>query len=151
MYGYAPDTYTPGTSLRAWRDYFPDAQIYGADLQPDTQFSDDRIRTYLCDSTSCQSVKELWSEHLRGVFFDVIVDDGSHRSEDQLETLSNFYPMLRNGGFYFIEDIGESKDLYRDYRLISPFVGCANYFEISDHDPVSKGRWKMIVIQKTSD
>ena len=29
MKGYMPDSYKPGASLRAWRDFFPNGEIHG--------------------------------------------------------------------------------------------------------------------------
>ena len=147
MKGYATDDYRPGASLRAWRRYFPHADIIGIDVQPDTQISEARIRTFLCDSTSGPSVEALRQANLKDTYCDVIVDDGSHRSEDQLRTLANFFPMLASSGLYFIEDIGQGKALYDNYRLVEPIVEGADNFEISDHDPLDGHRWKMIVIQ----
>src|SRR4029077_5181705 len=52
MVGYAGQGYKPGGSLRAWRDFFPNATVYGMDVQPDTQFADEeRIVTLLGNST----------------------------------------------------------------------------------------------------
>ena len=104
MIGWAAPHYRPGGSLRAWRDYFPEAQIIGIDVQPDTQFSEDRIGTYLCDSTDRVAVNRLVRQlDLHDV--DVIVDDGSHRAADQVSTLENFFPLLGRRGLYVIEDI----------------------------------------------
>ena len=89
--------YMPGASLRAWRDYFPKARIYGADVNQDCMIEENRIQTFICDSTS---------ESL-DMSFDIIIDDGLHTFEAQSKTFSNFYPLLRRGGFYFIEDIRE--------------------------------------------
>ena len=36
---------------------------------------------------------------------EVIIDDGSHASRDQQQTLSAFFPLLADGGWYFIEDL----------------------------------------------
>ena len=36
---------------------------------------------------------------------EVIVDDGSHASFDQQLTLREFFPLLAEGGWYFIEDL----------------------------------------------
>jgi len=85
MYGYAPKTYRPGASLRAWKAYFPNARIVGIDIQPDTQFEEDRIQTFLCDSTSTAAVEQLLSR-IPSHPFDIIVDDGSHDGRDQLQT-----------------------------------------------------------------
>lgn len=109
MSGYVLDNYRPGGSLRAWRDYFPNAIVHGLDPQPDTQFKEARIITRLGFSTSVAHVKAA----LAGLAFDIIVDDGSHDMLDQIETMANLYPKLNPGGYYIIEDIWpNSKQLY---------------------------------------
>jgi cephalosporin hydroxylase len=106
MVNYAGEGYSPGGSLRAWRDYFPNAEIHGIDIQPDTQFVDEaRIHTHLCNSTSLDLVNRF-IESQGGISFDIIIDDGSHRAIDQLTTLRNLYPHLERGGYYIIEDVG---------------------------------------------
>jgi hypothetical protein len=45
--------------------------------------------------------------------FDLIVDDGSHESQDQFTSLTCLWPHLNPGGFYFIEDLHY---LPRDFR-----------------------------------
>jgi hypothetical protein len=105
MKGYAPDTYKPGASLRAWRDYFINGEIYGLDVQPDTQFEEPRIKTIQVDSRSKENVEhELASRSLYG--FDIILDDGSHALGDQLATLKIFLSKVNPGGYYIIEDVG---------------------------------------------
>ena len=42
---------------------------------------------------------------LAGQPLDVIIDDGSHASLDQQQTLREFFPLLADGGWYFIEDL----------------------------------------------
>jgi len=37
-------------------------------------------------------------------FFDIIVDDGSHKLSDILFSLNSFYKNLKKGGLYIIED-----------------------------------------------
>jgi hypothetical protein len=104
MVGYALNGYAPGGSLRAWRDYFTEGKIIGADVQPDTQFSDEpRIETYICNSTSPLDSNNFMEK--LDVQFDIIIDDGSHVDHHQLLTLQNFYKYLKPGGIYIIEDI----------------------------------------------
>src|SRR2546422_3400056 len=53
MVGCGAENYRPGASLRAWRDFLPNAELYGVDVAPDTQFTgESRIHTYLCASTA---------------------------------------------------------------------------------------------------
>lgn len=98
-----PDHYRPGGSLRAWRDYFPEAMVYGIDVQPDAVISEDRIVTAICDSGDAKMVKEVvggW-----GVWFDIIIDDGNHHGESQLQTLRSLWQYVNDGGYYVIEDV----------------------------------------------
>lgn len=124
MVGYSLDGYKPGGSLRAWRDYFINSTIYGLDVQPDTQFSEERIITNLCDSTNKQQV-DTFIHLLNNIKFDIIIDDGSHRDIDQLATLSNFLPHLKDNGYYIIEDIYTGNMLKDNPKVIEPV--CNNY------------------------
>jgi len=109
MKNYMPDTYNPGASHRAWRDYFVNSNIYGVDIQKDTQFSEDRITTFLADSTNQSEVNNLMSN--LNIEFDIIVDDGWHWDEAQKKTLINFFPYLKANGLYIIEDIYPGSNL----------------------------------------
>jgi hypothetical protein len=119
MVGYAHPGYKPGGSLRAWRDYFFNADIYGVDVQPDTQFSDEpRISTNICNSLNKGSVNS-YMRSLGNLKFDIILDDGCHIDSSQLTTLSNFYPYLKDGGIYIIEDIYPGSSLSSNPAEIS--------------------------------
>lgn len=101
--GSFPETYCPGASLRAWRDYFPNAVVWGLDPAPDCMFDDeDRIVTKLCDSTDDAQVFQAVPSSYD---FDLIVDDGDHQRESQMMTLANLWPYVRPGGWYVIEDV----------------------------------------------
>ena len=94
-------SYLPGASLRAWRDYFQNANVYGGDIQTDTQFSEDRIKTFLFNSqdrTACNKT-------LGDLTFDIIIDDGDHDALSQIKTAYNLMHRVNKGGYYIIEDI----------------------------------------------
>jgi hypothetical protein len=93
--------YKPGASLRAWQDYFPNAKVYGGDIQTDTQFTDERIKTFLFNS---QNGVEC-NESLKELTFDIIIDDGDHDAISQIKTIYNLIGRVKPGGFYVIEDI----------------------------------------------
>src|SRR3989344_4404222 len=48
-----------GASLYMWRDFFPNAQIYGADFRPEVMFEDERIKTYLLDERKKKDLVKL--------------------------------------------------------------------------------------------
>jgi len=95
----------PGASLRAWRELFPRACIYGADIDRSILFQEDRIGTFYCDQLDEAAIRDLWSlSELRGGM-DIIIDDGMHTFEASTCFLEASLGHLRGGGFYIIEDI----------------------------------------------
>lgn len=104
-----------GYGLLAWSKYFKNAMIYGMEistayvknhnrlLQEYSEF--ERVKINYSDSTDSYSWLEIDEK------FDVIIDDGSHKPDDQVKTLRRAWPYLKKGGFYFIEDIS-----YRYYN-----------------------------------
>jgi hypothetical protein len=95
--------YIPGASLRAFRDYFPNGDIYGGDIQLDCMFNEERITTLLFNS----SIQEECNNTLKHLQFDVIIDDGDHSHFAQEATFRNLWPRVKSGGYYFIEDVSE--------------------------------------------
>lgn len=94
--------YKPGGSLRAWKDYFPNANVVGVDIAEDCKLDEDRLKTYIFDSTNLDAC----NENLNLQTFDVIIDDGAHDLHSQVKTIKNLFSRVRPGGFYIIEDVG---------------------------------------------
>lgn len=94
--------YSPGASLRAWRDYFPNAFIHGVDIGEDCLIEEERIKTFIFSSTR----HDKCLEHLFEYKYDIIIDDGDHQGLSQLLTFKNLIPLLKENGYYFIEDVG---------------------------------------------
>jgi hypothetical protein len=96
----------PGASLRGWRQIFPHAQVYGADIDRDILFEEDRIKTFFCNQLDPASIRQLWSNpELRGGA-DIIIEDGLHTLEANISFLEESLDHLRPGGTYVTEDIG---------------------------------------------
>lgn len=133
-----PD-YKPGGSLRAWRDYFEKSQIYGGDVASDCMFSEERITTFLFDSTD----RKACDEALGQLTFNIIIDDGLHTKEAQLATLDNLYPRLEPGGLYVIEDImypDHFRKLYPEIRsIINGYSKHTGRYESGDLCPNNRG------------
>lgn len=97
-----------GSSLRMWKEYFPNAQIIGLDSNADCLVHDeDRIRCIGADQNNpeslCCAIGQLPANAPK---FDLIVDDGSHVREHQITSLRTLLPFLARGGYYIIEDLG---------------------------------------------
>jgi len=99
----------PGASLRGWRDYFPNASIYGADIDRTILFNENRIKTVYCDQTNPQVIRSMWNELPD---MNIIVEDGLHTFDANVMFFENSIHKLKVGGVYVIEDIS-NKDIQR--------------------------------------
>lgn len=94
----------PGASLRVWRDYFPNANIYGADIDKDILFEEDRIKTFYIDQTSPQAIEAFWDQ-VGESDFDFMIDDGLHTFEGGKVLFTHSIDRLSQTGIYVIEDV----------------------------------------------
>lgn len=94
-----------GASLSMWRDFFPNAQIYGIDHDPGTMFRDERIQTFFCNQSSRKDLEALIAKI--GNDIDLLIDDGSHVPSDQVFTCLTLMPLLKKDVIYIIEDVAD--------------------------------------------
>lgn len=94
----------PGASLRVWKEYFPNAEIYGADIDRDILVREDRITTFHVDQTLPVAIRAMWEE-IGVADFDIIIDDGLHTFEAGQCLFEHSFSRLRKGGIYVIEDV----------------------------------------------
>jgi hypothetical protein len=93
-----------GGSLFMWREYFgPGARIIGIDLNPAAErWRADGFEIFIGD----QADPSFWREFYRQVgAIDVLMDDGGHRNSQQILTVSEAIPNVRDGGTIIVEDI----------------------------------------------
>ncbi|MFI0434492.1 MAG: class I SAM-dependent methyltransferase [Parachlamydiaceae bacterium] len=96
----------PGASLYGWAQYFPNAKIYGADIDKRILFNKPRISTFYCDQSKKESIEEMFShDALKGLSFDIIIEDGLHEFDANVCFLKNSISHLKPGGIYIIEDL----------------------------------------------
>lgn len=89
-----------GRSLRMWREYYPNAFIEGIDIDINKCPPIERVIFLEADQKNLsfgESVK-----------FDVIIDDGSHKWDDQIASFKSLWPHVSPGGVYVIEDLHTS-------------------------------------------
>ena len=112
--------YKVGGSLRMWRDFFPNAQIYGADIVPEAIFEEERIKTYLCDENKKEDLIRLISQI--GSDIDLVIDDALHHASNQISLFNTLMPMLKKDVIYVIEDasFGINKDSLEEYNCLIP-------------------------------
>lgn len=95
---------TGGASIKMWFDYFKKARVFAIDINSAKFLDNDRVVTFVADQGDIDDLKNVL-EKVKDIEFDYIVDDGSHRPDHQQLTFSLFFPKLKPGGVYFIEDL----------------------------------------------
>lgn len=113
-----------GASLKMWKEYFPNAIIYGIDIDPQTKgYEEDRIKILIGDQNNDEFLSTIKNQLTN---IDILIDDGSHITEHQIKTFKYLESNIKNGGFYVIEDLRNSYEEYvnfHDLRTIWPGMG----------------------------
>jgi SAM-dependent methyltransferase len=117
----------PLASLRAWRDYFKNANIYGADIDKNILKNEDRIETFYVDQTDPITIKEMF-KNIGEKKFDIILEDGLHEYNANICFFENAIEHLDPNGTYIIEDV-----YYKDQdKFIKYFENKKYNFSIID-------------------
>lgn len=92
-----------GSSLRMWKDYYFESTIAGLDINP-MPHSDEFAQ--FCGDQKDAKVADVIHDAIGDM--DVVIDDGSHRWEDQIASFKLYWPFVKPGGWYVIEDLHTS-------------------------------------------
>lgn len=100
-----------GRSIEMWLDYFPNAEIHGLDLfvEHPIPFQHPRAHWYIGNQCDWQLLEQLRHQN-----FDVIIDDGSHNSRDQM---ISFFGLMHDKCSYFIEDLHCCREFFYNQGL----------------------------------
>jgi cephalosporin hydroxylase len=95
-----------GGSLELWGKYFAKAEkIVGCDINQDCmrlQYDDPRISVVLGNANAERTRKQILRT---SDSFDIIIDDGSHQSNDIICSFAKYFSCLNEGGLYVVEDL----------------------------------------------
>ncbi len=139
-------SYSQAPSLQMWREYFPNAEIVGFDIQDFSAVAPmPNVHIVQGDLENRSALLDLTQQG----HFDIIIDDASKASHHQQIALSVLYPYLKEGGFYAIEnldfqphqiertDAPKTKVLLKLMKLgifeASPYISRATLAEIYAH------------------
>jgi hypothetical protein len=110
-----------GASLRGWREIFPNAVVFGADIDRTILFEEDRIQTFYCDQLDSGAIRDLWAQPALVDKMDILIEDGLHTFEGNASFLAGSLNHVRPGGFYSIEDI-LAKDLEQWHKQLPGYA-----------------------------
>jgi hypothetical protein len=95
------DSTSGGDSLRMWKTYFPNSNIYGIDIVEKQGLEEERIKIFKGSQTDEAFLKEVINETGE---LDIIIDDGCSINEHRIKTFNILFPFLKDGGIYAEEN-----------------------------------------------
>ena len=122
-----------GGSLEIWSEYFPYAErIVGCDIDPNCanlKYEDTRISVIIGDATTSDTQDKVLGT---SDAFDIIIEDGSHTSSDIVKTFAMYFPYLKCGGVFVIEDLHCS--YWQEYEggIFHPYSSIAFFKNLTD-------------------
>lgn len=116
-----------GGSLRMWREFFPNATIFGIDNNKDYLINEDRIASILGHQGKPEELALVMGRTFDKHKFDIIIDDGAHRIDTQISTMNVLLPYLLDDGIYFVEDIRRSENVPEVKRAVPPWFDSLAY------------------------
>ena len=109
-----------GASASAFSKFFPNSKIYCLDINiSNFKYSSKKIKVFGLDAAKKNSASSFFKKiniSLNQKYFDIIIDDGSHKLGDMLNTLRFFFNSLKSNGFYIIEDYTQM-NFFRHLRV----------------------------------
>ena len=98
-----------GKSILSWSDYFKKSLIIGIDIKKlnleKLKLNKKNIHIHQGSQSDSLFLTSLIKKYKS---FDIIIDDGSHIPYDVKKSFNFLFPALKNGGFYFVEDLQTS-------------------------------------------
>jgi hypothetical protein len=91
-----------GGSLQMWKEYFPNAKIFGADINPR---SSEFLKKEYTIIHGDQTKKKFWDK-IKSTLgtIDILIDDGGHTNDQNISTIINALPLMSNKSKIIIED-----------------------------------------------
>lgn len=96
-----------GGSAQMWHEYFgPRAKLYGIDIEPRCKnWETSWFSVFIGDQADRRFLRKLKKKIGK---VDVVIEDGGHHPDQQIATFEEFYPQVKPGGVFLIEDLHTS-------------------------------------------
>jgi predicted O-methyltransferase YrrM len=102
-----------GASAAAFVNYFDDVEIFCLDINiSNFIYKSNQIKVFGLDIKNVSSLEKFFKKiglNRNESFFDIIIDDGSHKLSDILFSINYFFPNLKKDGLYIIEEFNFPK------------------------------------------
>lgn len=112
--------YKSGGSLRAFSEYLENSEVFGADIDKNILFNENRIKTYYIDQLDISTYTNF-NNFFGNIKYDIIIDDGLHSIGANLNTILFGLNNINKNGVIIIEDIPLVR--INSYKIID-FIIC---------------------------
>lgn len=126
-----------GGSLFMWKEYFPNAMVYGIELTKRVEINDSRIKQIIASGYLPETLELIPKE------LDIAIDDGPHTPESQITFMELYLKLIKPNGLLIIEDIAIG-----NVDVIIKHIPESHKTKYVMHDLRHKrnGRWDNIVL-----
>ena len=103
-----------GESLKMWDEYFINSEVYGIDITDiyiKDLINENKYNIIIGNATSNDILNQL-----SDLTFDVIIDDGSHLIDDQINSFNILKNRMKPNGIYIIEDVNNLDSTIDRYK-----------------------------------
>jgi len=129
-----------GESLKMWEEYFINSNVYGIDITD--QYIKDLIAENKYNIIIGDACSENILKYLNDLIFDVIIDDGSHLINDQINSFNILKNKMKPNGIYIIEDVNNLDSTIDTYKKLH------NNVEIIDNRHIKNRVDDVLVVYK---
>jgi len=99
--------------------YFRNANIFGADINPDMfNYNSKRMTSFFVNSSSTSSIQKNIID--KKIKYKIIIEDASHMLKDQIISLFYLFPILESGGYFIVEEL-DFPETREDMRIGQEF------------------------------
>ena len=106
-----------GASLFAYQEYFPNAKIFGADIDSRILFNHGNIKTAYVDQLDFETFDQMHKD-LGCPVLDVFIEDGLHSVTASLNSLNYGLNNVKKGGFIILEDLTNVDKIWQSIATI---------------------------------
>jgi hypothetical protein len=122
-----------GGSLEIWSRYFQEGERFvGCDIDPACgalTYEDPRISVIIGDANEALTRAAVLE---CSAAYDIVIDDGSHRSGDIVKAFANYFPVVADGGMFVAEDLHCSYWQEFDGGLFDPHSSMSFFKHLAD-------------------
>lgn len=143
-----------GSSLKMWREFYPNSLVYGIDIKP-------QCRKYVEKNSKITILignqnDEEFLKHVCELYgpFDLILDDGSHKTKDQYITFNFMVNCLKENGVYIVEDLCTSywdefkQENFSMVDFLKELVDDLNYYGVKNKNRVFRKEFLLDQVHK---